>query len=1122
MTQFATLRNRQFWPLMISALLGAMNDNLVRAAFVVMALATLSAEQATQAALGATGLMMLPFFLFSGWSGTVADKFDKTTLLRIAKTTELGLAGLAFAFFYLNLPIWWALGIVFLMGAQSAFFGPIKQGWLPERLAENELIRANAWLDGGTQLSIVAGTVLGGALYAFGGGIAAGAGALTLALIGFAAAHFAPQGNASAPETLVSKNILAGNIARVKDLLSHTPLRRQALLQTWFWGAGALAIALLPSMLQIRLGAPAESATYVMALFSVGVALGAAFIAKVLKGRHDLWPTPFMVFGIAAFAGLTWFGANGLPENGGIDALYTHTYGILTAIGIVGLAACGGAFVVPLHADVQSKTQPKKRAQQLAGLNILSALAATGATGLAIGLMSLGLSAMDVLAVMTGLGLVMSLVTILALPRDFAQGLSRISMRFFRVEITGEEHLSTQGPIVFASNHVSLLDGPFLFGLIQRHIAIAVGSGWANGKILGKLKKPLNIFGIDPSSPMSAKHLVHHISEGGAGLIFPEGRITVTGGPMKVNPGTAWIVDQSGANIVAIHIDGLQRSKQARKRNGWKRIWFPKVHVHVCAPQPLDIDPDIKGKVRREIALTKLRAIMENARFEGLNRHENLLEAIVETTQAFGGKDVALTDILGDDITRGKLAIGAAVLEPKFLKHMKRGDVVGVLLPTAPGVAAVMMGLWRAKITPALLNPTVGGHAVRQAMTVAGTNKILSSKAFVEKGGFLDLVKDLENDGVSFIWTEDLKETVTTKDKISAIFRAKKIPSVSKDTWAAVLFTSGTEGAPKGVVLSHGNILANIAQVRARTDLGPRDISVSALPLFHSFGLTAGLILPLVAGFKAAVHPSPLHYKIIPELVYQVQASIMFGTDTFLNGWAKRAQPEDFASLRVVMAGAEMVKEGTRRLWGDRFGVRVLEGYGATECAPVLALTTPSEPILGTVGRLVPALEGKLESVPGVDGQKLWVRGPNVMAGYLRIENPGVLDAPEGGWYDTGDIVQRDEHGRIKIVGRAKRFAKVGGEMVSLSAVESFAAEVWPNAQVAAVNRPHPRTGEHVLLAVAGITADKNELSQRAKEKGIANIMLPSTVLNMDDIPMLASGKTDYPNLLKTITKMGH
>jgi acyl-[acyl-carrier-protein]-phospholipid O-acyltransferase/long-chain-fatty-acid--[acyl-carrier-protein] ligase len=222
------------------------------------------------------------------------------------------------------------------------------------------------------------------------------------------------------------------------------------------------------------------------------------------------------------------------------------------------------------------------------------------------------------------------------------------------------------------------------------------------------------------------------------------------------------------------------------------------------------------------------------------------------------------------------------------------------------------------------------------------------------------------------------------------------------------------------------------------------------------------------------------------------------------------------------MAGAEMVKEGTRRLWADRFGVRVLEGYGATECAPVLALTTPSEPILGTVGRLVPALEGKLESVPGVDGQKLWVRGPNVMAGYLRIENPGILDAPEGGWYDTGDIVQRDEHGRIKIVGRAKRFAKVGGEMVSLSAVENFAAEVWPNAQVAAVNRPHPRTGEHVLLAIAGITADKNELSQRAKEKGIANIMLPSTILNMDDIPMLASGKTDYPNLLKTMTEMGH
>ena len=509
-----------------------------------------------------------------------------------------------------------------------------------------------------------------------------------------------------------------------------------------------------------------------------------------------------------------------------------------------------------------------------------------------------------------------------------------------------------------------------------------------------------------------------------------------------------------------------------------------------------------------------MRRKSEEDRFESLRRFRSLPEAVLAARRAHGSATVAFEDIEGSALTYGQLALAGAVLERALRSRFAPGERVGLLLPAAPGAIAVLFAFWRAGRVPALVNPTVGVGPVLSALRTAGCGTVLSSRAFVEKGDLGDLVAAARAAGIRMLWTEDLRASVTLLDKAVAFVSSHIAPrDVGPATEAAVLFTSGTEGAPKGVVLSHGNFLANVAQLRARAPIGQTDRAVSALPLFHSFGLTAGIVLPLVTGIRTGLHPSPLHYRVIPELARKLQATILFGTDTFLTGWGRRATAEHFASLRAVVAGAEPVKAATRAVWSERFGATILEGYGATETGPVLALNDLDDQRPGTVGRMLPGIEYRLEPVAGVDGQRLLVRGPNVMLGYLRPGDGGGITALEGGWYDTGDIVRIGEEGHVTIVGRAKRFAKVGGEMVSLAAIEALASEVWPGEPVGAVALPCPRKGQKVVLAIANPAGDLDMLRARARKAGMAEIQLPSELRILAEIPVTASGKTDFPRL---------
>ena len=466
--------------------------------------------------------------------------------------------------------------------------------------------------------------------------------------------------------------------------------------------------------------------------------------------------------------------------------------------------------------------------------------------------------------------------------------------------------------------------------------------------------------------------------------------------------------------------------------------------------------------------------------------------------------------------------IAVAVLARKIAALSGPGETIGVMLPNANGAAVTFMALQAAGRVPAMLNFTSGARNLIAACEETRIRLVLTSRAFVQRGKLEPEIEAIEAHA-RIIWLEDMRASTTAMDKLRAALNpgaqlAKRAP----DDPAVVLFTSGSEGAPKGVALSHANLLANIAQIGTRFDLRLTDICFNPLPMFHAFGLTGGLLLGLISSMRVYLYPTPLHYREIPKAIDKAQATFLLGADTFLAHYARNAGKSDFRSLRYIVAGAEAVKAETRRLYMERFGLAILEGYGVTETSPVIAVNAPAFNRMGTVGRLLPFVEPRLEPVPGIeDGARLLVRGPNIMLGYYRAENPGVIEPPPGGSFDTGDIVAIDNEGFVAIKGRAKRFAKIAGETVSLASVEAIIADLWPDHIAAAIAAPDPKRGERVVLATTKPGATRAEVQAWMKRKGASEIMHPSSVVILDAVPLLGSGKTNYVALANELRESG-
>lgn len=493
---------------------------------------------------------------------------------------------------------------------------------------------------------------------------------------------------------------------------------------------------------------------------------------------------------------------------------------------------------------------------------------------------------------------------------------------------------------------------------------------------------------------------------------------------------------------------------------------------------------------------------------------ETIFDALVAARDRYGDKPI-LEDLDRNPLTYTGLIRAAMVLGRKIAALTEPGERIAILLPSSSGVVVTFYGLHAMGRVPVMLNFTSGEMNLKAAIRASGVKRVLSAKRFITQAK-LEALTDSLAEVAEIIWLDDIRKTIGLPDKLFGLmagffpkqFRVETRPEDA----GVILFTSGSFGSPKGVMLSQSNMVSNVRQVARHIDLDPDWVMFNPLPTFHCFGLTGGVLLPLLTGMKAFQYPSPLHSKQIVELLPDVKASILFATDTFLNQYARVAGPDDFSTLQFVVAGAERVRDETHHLFNTKFGgLKLLEGYGATEAAPVVAVNHPDRNRPGTVGQMLPDMEWRVDPVPGIDtGGRLYLRGPNVMAGYISPDDPDQLEPLKDGWHDTGDIVDIDADGYVTILGRVKRFAKIGGEMISLTAVEGLASAVWPESRHAVVAVADSRKGEKLVLVTDRVDAEAARLTEWARSHGAPDLAIPKRIVKVAEVPVLGTGKTDY------------
>jgi acyl-[acyl-carrier-protein]-phospholipid O-acyltransferase/long-chain-fatty-acid--[acyl-carrier-protein] ligase len=695
----------------------------------------------------------------------------------------------------------------------------------------------------------------------------------------------------------------------------------------------------------------------------------------------------------------------------------------------------------------------------------------------------------------------------------FLRFLSRI---LFRVAVFGKEGIPETSKLLVVANHESFLDGLLLGLFLPIKATFVVHTTVLENRFFRAVLSLVPHLAVDPTSPLAMKKVIKLLEAGKPVVIFPEGRITLTGSLMKVYDGPGFVAAKTGATILPVRIDGAARSYFSRLTDTHPRKIFPKVTISILPTTQIAMSTAPSAKLRRKNAGEEMRRVMQEMLFSS-QPVQTLFSAFLDAMEIHGRntrfvEDMQQTEESYADLLKKSLALGRL-----STKISAPHENVGVLLPNVTNTICLIFGMSALQRVPAMLNYTAGPAGIQNACIAANINTIITSRKFIETAQLQAMIDALNN--VQVVYLEELRKQFNWLDKLWLMAFALHLPRLASyktrpDAPAVVLFTSGSEGKPKGVVHSHRGILANIAQIRAVIDFSPADKFMIALPLFHAFGFTCGAIMPLVTGCKLFLYPSPLHYRIIPEIIYDRGCTVLFGTSTFLGNYAKFAHPYDFYKLRYVVAGAEKLNEEVRKSWSEKFGIRILEGYGATECAPVLAVNTPMTYKTGTVGPLLPSLTAKLEAVPGIEsGGLLYVRGPNVMLGYYLYDNPGVLKPPADGWYNTGDIVEIDEEGFISIKGRVKRFAKVAGEMVSLETVEKIATQASPNAQHAASTQADAQRGENIVLFTTDAALAKDALQSAGKILGAPELAIPKKIVMVEAIPLLGTGKTDYVKL---------
>lgn len=701
--------------------------------------------------------------------------------------------------------------------------------------------------------------------------------------------------------------------------------------------------------------------------------------------------------------------------------------------------------------------------------------------------------------------------------------LLRAYFKLFRVRVQWlQKPENMPKTVLYMANHVSSLDVLFLFAYLPGNPYFALNQSTLKEKKIRLLMKTAKLIAFNPLDPVHLKELLAQLEAGHSCVVFAEGKITQTGNLMKIYEAAGVLADKAGVPLVPVWISGAQFGYCSRMKDQVTYHLFPKTTITI--EKPVDFKIEDNRRDRNSISNDLYRMMLDISFKATHHADASFIAELMQTARMNGKKGFFKRFLVAEDMERRPysykdLFVKSYAYGRYLKKKVGHQEAIGILLPNSINNLCVILGLLAYERVATMINYSSGLVNILSTTNTAQLKTVLTSHSFIEELKLEEVVDALKEKGIEIIYLEEMKKSISLLSKIAAYFdyKIRHVPyPKSGDKRAFILFTSGSEGAPKAVVLSHQNIVSNVRQLACLVDINQTDILFNALPMYHSYGLVGGTLYPILAGGRLFSYPSPLHYRIIPELIYEIGATILFGTDTFLRGYAKVAHPFDFHTLRYVLGGAEAIKKETRDVWMERFGIRLFEGYGSTECSPFLTANNRIFCRFGSIGQFIPAIDYKLIPIEGIEkGGSLWVKGPNIMMGYMFASNPGVLVPPVDGWYDTGDVVEVDELGFVYIKDRVKRFAKIAGEMVSLLAVERIAAAVSPDPiyEYGAVAIPHPTKGEQIVLVSTNKDMKMDDLQAYIQKEGFSELYLPRVILYKEALPLLGSGKRDNVTL---------
>jgi len=1138
--QLYLFKDRRFLPIFIVQFCGCLNDSVLKNALIIL----ITFKIANSLTIAPYMLVMLanvlfiaPFVLFASLAGQIADRYERTIIVKIIKSAEIGIVFLsAYGFYSVNLVVLFVA--LTLMGIHSTFFGPIKYSVLPDQLKKQELLGANGHIEAGTFMSIMLGTIIGG-VYNFESKLVIGF-AVVVSFIGFIASFFMPASGNTNPNIRINLNIINENINIVKYAYSKNKVYLAILGISWFWFIGAAILAQIPLLARDTLGADESVANLFLVVFSVGVGVGAFVCNRILANNITTKYVFISAVGISIFCIDLYFATHIAeisysPEH--LKSIYDflsklHYWRIL--FDLFCLSAIGGFYVVPLFAVMQYFSSPAHRSRVVAANNLINSFFMAGSTAILSLLFYMKFSIPSVILTISILNFIVALHIYKLIPNSkiislkMLQAIFRLIFSlFYQVEVKGMENYRKAGKkAVIIANHLSYIDPILIATYIPENIQFAINLGVSKEWWVRPFLKLARTYPIDPNNPMAIKSLIEEVKKNKKIAIFPEGRISLTGALMKVYEGPAMIADKANATILPIRVHGTEFTCFSKIRKTLKTRFSLRRKITITILPPVKVNPlgNLSSRDRRKYISQALYDIMRDMMFESSDYKETLFQSLINSAKLFGMNTKILEDIEGNKTTYKSMILKSFVLSSLIEKQTEAGEKVGLMLPNMVDSIISLFAMQAMGRIPAIINFTVGINHIISTCNTATIKIIYTSQKFVKTAGLEELIDSLLKQGIKLIYLEDLKANITPLLKIKAtigsifpeLYYEYICPKRDDKLPAVILFTSGTEGKPKAVALSHRNIQSNRCQILSIIDFNPHDLAFNPLQLFHSFGYTTSIIM-LLGGVKTFLYPSPLHHRIIPEVVYDVGATIMFGTDSFLAAYASSAHPYDFYSMRYVIAGAEKLKEETRQIWLDKFGIRILETYGATEASPAIAVNTPMHYKAGSVGRFLPKIEYFFKPLKNIEnGGRLCVKGPNVMLGYIKPENPGVIEAPfverlGNNWYDTGDIATIDQDGYLTILGREKRFANISGEMVSFAILEELINKIKGNESLsAAISVLDGNNEEQIMLFTTIKDLTRAEIVNKAKELGFSELYIPQIIVFIKEIPILVSGKIDY------------